>query len=76
MNVAVCFKESSSLESGSGWVPALLALMYEYTNTNSKWQPYLQLIPNFDQLDLPMFWKKYVNTINKVLIVNALPRNV
>ncbi|VDH95937.1 N-lysine methyltransferase SETD6 [Mytilus galloprovincialis] len=45
-----------SLKSSSGWVPLLLSLMYEYNNPQSKWRPYLDLVPDFKQLDLPMFW--------------------
>ncbi|XP_013416662.1 N-lysine methyltransferase setd6 [Lingula anatina] len=50
--------ESSSIESQSGWVPLLLALMYEYTNPQSKWKPYLELVPEFEELHLPMFWER------------------
>ncbi|XP_078590054.1 N-lysine methyltransferase SETD6-like isoform X7 [Branchiostoma floridae x Branchiostoma japonicum] len=45
-----------SLHGDSGWVPQILALMYEFTNPNSRWRPYLQLVPDFSQLDQPMFW--------------------
>ncbi|KAL5016620.1 hypothetical protein ScPMuIL_006209 [Solemya velum] len=44
------------LESGSGWVPLLVSLMYEYTKPTSKWRPYFDLVPNFAELDLPMLW--------------------
>ncbi|XP_066506130.1 N-lysine methyltransferase setd6 [Hoplias malabaricus] len=47
-----------SLESPSGWVPLLLALMYEYTCAESHWRPYLSLWPDFRMLDHPMFWSK------------------
>ncbi|KAI4902437.1 hypothetical protein NFI96_011488 [Prochilodus magdalenae] len=46
------------LESSSGWVPLLLALMYEYTCAESHWKPYLSLWPDFRKLDHPMFWSK------------------
>ncbi|OWF35599.1 N-lysine methyltransferase SETD6-like [Mizuhopecten yessoensis] len=49
-------KESAALVSESGWVPLLLALMYEYNNPESTWRPYLDLVPDFRELDLPMFW--------------------
>lgn len=47
-----------SLESGSGWVPLLLALLYEYTSPHSHWKPYLSLWPDFSTLDHPMFWSE------------------
>ncbi|XP_072037649.1 N-lysine methyltransferase setd6-like [Amphiura filiformis] len=46
------------LQSNSGWVPLLLSLMFEYTNQTSKWRPYLDLCPDFDELDQPMFWSR------------------
>ncbi|KAJ6666193.1 hypothetical protein lerEdw1_001098 [Lerista edwardsae] len=49
-------KESASLESPSGWVPLLLALLHEATASNSHWAPYLSLWPDFRGLDHPMFW--------------------
>ncbi|XP_033747105.1 N-lysine methyltransferase SETD6-like [Pecten maximus] len=49
-------KEAASLASESGWVPLLVALMYEYNNPESTWRPYLDLVPDFRELDLPMFW--------------------
>ncbi|XP_052072608.1 N-lysine methyltransferase setd6-like [Mytilus californianus] len=48
--------DMDSLKSSSGWIPLLLSLMYEYNNPQSKWRPYLDLVPDFKQLDLPMFW--------------------
>ena len=30
--------------------------MYEMNNPQSNWAPYLKLFPNYDLLDLPMFW--------------------
>jgi SET domain-containing protein 6 len=53
-NIFVADKDS--LTSTSGWVPLLLSLMYEYNNPQSKWRSYLDLVPDFNQLDLPMFW--------------------
>ncbi|XP_029289055.1 N-lysine methyltransferase setd6 isoform X2 [Cottoperca gobio] len=55
---AVLEKESSSLESSSGWVPLLLALLYEYTSSQSRWKPYLSLWTDFKTLDHPMFWSQ------------------
>ncbi|CAJ1057481.1 N-lysine methyltransferase setd6 [Xyrichtys novacula] len=55
---ALLEKESSSLESSSGWVSLLLALLYEYTAPQSHWKPYLSLWTNFKTLDHPMFWSK------------------
>ncbi|XP_068024490.1 N-lysine methyltransferase SETD6 isoform X2 [Melanerpes formicivorus] len=44
-----------SLQSQSGWVPLLLALLHEYTASNSWWQPYFSLWQDFSSLDHPMF---------------------
>ncbi|XP_047451454.1 N-lysine methyltransferase setd6 [Mugil cephalus] len=55
---ALLEKEKSSLESSSGWVPLLLALLYEYTSSQSHWKPYLSLWTDFKTLDHPMFWLK------------------
>ncbi|XP_077996066.1 N-lysine methyltransferase setd6-like [Glandiceps talaboti] len=51
-------KGKSDLQSDSGWVPLLLALMYEYTNPQSLWRPYLDLCPDFTVVDQPMFWTR------------------
>ncbi|XP_069724313.1 LOW QUALITY PROTEIN: N-lysine methyltransferase SETD6 [Phaenicophaeus curvirostris] len=45
-----------SLQSQSGWVPLLLALLHEYTASDSHWQPYFSLWKDFRSLDHPMFW--------------------
>ncbi|KAM8985102.1 N-lysine methyltransferase SETD6 isoform 1-T1 [Ara ararauna] len=45
-----------SLQSQSGWVPLLLALLHEYTASNSHWRPYFSLWQDFRSLDHPMFW--------------------
>lgn len=50
------FPEKKSLESSSGWVPLLLALLYEYTYPQSHWKSYLSLWTDFKTLDHPMFW--------------------
>lgn len=55
---ALLEKEQSRLESLSGWVPLLLALLYEYTSSQSHWRPYLSLWTDFRTLDHPMFWSK------------------
>ncbi|XP_061578714.1 N-lysine methyltransferase setd6 isoform X2 [Cololabis saira] len=46
------------LQSSSGWVPLLLALLHEYTTPQSRWTPYLSLWPDFSALDQPMFWSR------------------
>ncbi|XP_062276082.1 N-lysine methyltransferase setd6 [Scomber scombrus] len=55
---ALLEQEKASLESSSGWVPLLLALLYEYTSSQSRWRPYLSLWKDFRTLDHPMFWSK------------------
>ncbi|XP_036399228.1 N-lysine methyltransferase setd6 isoform X2 [Megalops cyprinoides] len=55
---AVLEEGKDSLESASGWVPLLMALMWEYTSPESHWRPYLSLWPNFKAPDHPMFWSK------------------
>ncbi|XP_020790941.2 N-lysine methyltransferase setd6 isoform X2 [Boleophthalmus pectinirostris] len=51
-------KEKSTLDSSSGWVRLLLALLHEYTSPQSLWRPYLSLWNDFGKLDHPMFWSK------------------
>ncbi|XP_074439423.1 N-lysine methyltransferase SETD6 isoform X1 [Larus michahellis] len=51
-----------SLQSQSGWVPLLLALLHEYTTSNSHWQPYFSLWKDFRSLDHPMFWPEEERT--------------
>ncbi|ESO91644.1 hypothetical protein LOTGIDRAFT_217400, partial [Lottia gigantea] len=51
-------KGSKELQSESGWVPLLISLMYEYNNPQSPWRPYLDLVPDFKELNLPMFWDR------------------
>lgn len=55
---ALLEKETGSLQSSSGWVPLLLALLHEYTSAASHWKPYLSLWADFRTLDHPMFWSK------------------
>ena len=38
------------------WLPLLVALLYEYTNSCSLWRPYLDLVPSEDILNQPIFW--------------------
>ncbi|XP_035399674.1 N-lysine methyltransferase SETD6 [Cygnus atratus] len=51
-----------SLQSQSGWVPLLLALLYEYTASTSPWRPYFALWEDFKSLDHPMFWPEEERT--------------
>ncbi|KAF1652774.1 N-lysine methyltransferase SETD6, partial [Eudyptes chrysocome] len=53
---ALLQEAQESLQSQSGWVPLLLALLHEYTASNSHWQPYFSLWEDFRSLDHPMFW--------------------
>ena len=56
-NFHFCLSPASAhLKTNSGWVPLILAVMYEYTNPDSKWRPYLDLFPDYAELDPPMFW--------------------
>ncbi|XP_074640987.1 N-lysine methyltransferase setd6-like [Tubulanus polymorphus] len=58
-NIADLLKtESESLKSNSGWVPLLVSLLYEYTSPHSRWRPYIDLVPDFKELDPPMFWER------------------
>uniref|UniRef100_A0A8D0HFA5 N-lysine methyltransferase SETD6 n=1 Tax=Sphenodon punctatus TaxID=8508 RepID=A0A8D0HFA5_SPHPU len=59
---ALLEKDQASLDSQSGWVPLLLALLHEYTTRNSHWNPYLSLWPDLSSLDHPMFWTKEERT--------------
>lgn len=40
------------------WLPLLVTLLYEYTNPVSKWRPYLDLVPDKDTLNQPIFWNR------------------
>ncbi|XP_035272697.1 N-lysine methyltransferase setd6 [Anguilla anguilla] len=55
---AVLEEAKASLDSASGWVSLLMALMWEYTSPESYWGPYLSLWPDFKVLDHPMFWSE------------------
>lgn len=49
----------NELKSESNWAKLVIALMFELDNDdNSKWAPYLKVFPNYNDLDLPMFWSK------------------
>ncbi|XP_057692396.1 N-lysine methyltransferase setd6 [Corythoichthys intestinalis] len=71
---ALLEKERVSLESSSGWVPLLLALLYEYTTPQSKWKPYLSLWTDFKMLDHPMFWSKAER--DRLLMGTGIPEAV
>ncbi|XP_067929235.1 N-lysine methyltransferase setd6-like isoform X2 [Watersipora subatra] len=47
---------AESLSSNSGWLPLILAILYEKFDPESKWRAYLDTFPNFTNMDLPMFW--------------------
>ncbi|KAM9301684.1 N-lysine methyltransferase SETD6 [Gastrophryne carolinensis] len=51
-------EEGDSLQSSSGWVPLLIALLYEATAPDSPWAPYFNLWPQLEPPDLPMFWSE------------------
>ncbi|XP_035520501.1 LOW QUALITY PROTEIN: N-lysine methyltransferase setd6 [Morone saxatilis] len=71
---ALLEKERASLESPSGWVPLLLALLYEYTSSQSHWKPYLSLWTDFKALDHPMFWSKEER--DRLLMGTGIPEAV
>ncbi|EGW01751.1 SET domain-containing protein 6, partial [Cricetulus griseus] len=45
-----------ALQSLSGWVPLLLALLHELQAPASPWSPYFALWPELGRLEHPMFW--------------------
>ncbi|XP_006878787.1 PREDICTED: N-lysine methyltransferase SETD6 [Elephantulus edwardii] len=49
-------RERGALQSQSGWVPLLLALLHELQAPASLWSPYFALWPELDRLEHPMFW--------------------
>ncbi|XP_043837359.1 N-lysine methyltransferase SETD6 isoform X1 [Dromiciops gliroides] len=51
-------KEHRALQSQSGWVPLLLALLYEYLAEDSPWKCYFSLWPPLSSLQHPMFWSE------------------
>ncbi|CAG5116399.1 unnamed protein product, partial [Candidula unifasciata] len=50
-------KDQVKLSATNQWVPLLISLMYEQNCTSSRWRPYLDLVPDFEALDLPLFWE-------------------
>jgi hypothetical protein len=40
------------------WLPLLVTLLFEYTNPESKWRPYLELVPSETVLNQPIFWSE------------------
>ena len=48
--------ERGALQSQSGWVPLLLALLHEMQAPASPWSPYFALWPELGRLQHPMFW--------------------
>uniref|UniRef100_H0VZW2 N-lysine methyltransferase SETD6 n=1 Tax=Cavia porcellus TaxID=10141 RepID=H0VZW2_CAVPO len=48
-------RERSALQSQSGWVPLLLALLHELQAPASPWSPYFALWPELGRLEHPMF---------------------
>ena len=63
------FSGTEELKSNSGWVPLLLSLMFEYTNNDSLWRPYLDLCPDFNELDQPMFWSRWVCELDLLFLL-------
>nr|KAF6407988.1 SET domain containing 6, protein lysine methyltransferase [Molossus molossus] len=49
-------RERGALQSQSGWVPLLLALLHELQAPASPWSPYFALWPELGHLKHPMFW--------------------
>ncbi|XP_036688505.1 N-lysine methyltransferase SETD6 isoform X2 [Balaenoptera musculus] len=49
-------QERGALQSQSGWVPLLLALLHELQAPASPWSPYFALWPELGRLEHPMFW--------------------
>nr|XP_055220418.1 N-lysine methyltransferase SETD6 isoform X3 [Gorilla gorilla gorilla] len=48
-------QERVALQSQSGWVPLLLALLHELQAPASRWRPYFALWPELGRLEHPMF---------------------
>ncbi|EHB00681.1 SET domain-containing protein 6 [Heterocephalus glaber] len=49
-------RERDVLQSQSGWVPLLMALLHELQAPASPWSPYFALWPELGRLEHPMFW--------------------
>ncbi|XP_047385872.1 N-lysine methyltransferase SETD6 isoform X4 [Sciurus carolinensis] len=54
--ISVFSPERGALQSQSGWVPLLLALLHELQAPASLWSPYFALWPELGHLEHPMFW--------------------
>ncbi|XP_040489321.1 N-lysine methyltransferase SETD6 isoform X5 [Ursus maritimus] len=52
-------RERGALQSQSGWVPLLLALLHELQAPASPWSPYFALWPELGRLEHPMFCEYY-----------------
>ncbi|XP_059170295.1 N-lysine methyltransferase SETD6-like [Physella acuta] len=50
-------KDKSNLSATNQWIPLLIALLHEKNDPSSFWSPYLNLFPDFQSLNLPMFWE-------------------
>jgi hypothetical protein len=61
-------KHKDQLKSESNWTQLTLALMHESNNKSSKWSTYLDLFPDYQNLDLPHFWNEY--KILKLYFIN------
>ena len=46
------------LKSESNWSKLIISIMHECSNPSSKWSAYLNLFPNYEHLDLPMYWNE------------------
>ncbi|XP_030154997.1 N-lysine methyltransferase SETD6 isoform X1 [Lynx canadensis] len=53
---SVSLSERGALQSQSGWVPLLLALLHELQAPASPWSPYFAMWPELGRLEHPMFW--------------------
>uniref|UniRef100_A0A0B7AIJ8 SET domain-containing protein n=2 Tax=Arion vulgaris TaxID=1028688 RepID=A0A0B7AIJ8_9EUPU len=51
-------KDQDKLAATNQWVPLLVSLLSEHMNTSSKWRPYFDIVPDFQALDLPLFWEQ------------------
>ena len=52
------FSDCDKLTASNQWIPLLIALLQEQADPDSKWRPYLDLVPDFQELDLPIFWER------------------
>ena len=65
------------MDSESNWSKLIISLMYECNNPESKWSAYLSLFPDYEQLDLPMFWSafEFENFLNHTCIKQNVSRD-